>query len=544
VTLKIQAGTMARRSPVDNLVGYFDVPPGKPTVIEFDDFFEARDTLRLLPAGTAAARTIIDAGGAEKFTGRGLAIQWIETEGPLFETWPPASHRRIFGDLPQKPAPDGRGRVEVSSSDPADDARRILRDFACRAYRCDVTDDELRRLAAVVDEKMAAGYSFEQAVRVGLKGIMVSPRFLFLQERPGRLSDFALAARLSYFLWSTMPDDELFDLARRGALTRGIGETSAAAVLAAQVERMLADPKAAQLTTNFVGQWLKLREIDATSPDRRLYPEFDDILKRAMVGEAELFFGEVLKHDLSLTNFTASDFTFVNERLARHYGIEGVEGQEMRKVSLPPESRRGGVMTMAGVLKVTANGTSTSPVYRGAFVLDRLLGTPPAQPPDGVAGVEPDIRGSTTIREQLAKHRELVSCNSCHAQIDPPGFALESFDVMGGWRENYRVRGGELAVVNGRRQSYGIGPQVTPGDVLDDGRRFTGIDELKRLLLDDPDQLARGLAGKLITYATGRAPDLADEPHVEAIVANVRERDYGLRSLVHEIVQSEVFRSK
>jgi hypothetical protein len=524
----------------EHLIGYFDVPPGKPTVIEFVELFELRDSLILLPSKTGSAKTIMDAGGAEKYEGRGVAIQWIDVEGPLLDSWPPESHCRIFGDAPQA-AIGVRARspvVEVTSEDPAADSRRILRDFASRAFRRNVTEEELKRVFALIESKRGDGYSFEQAVRVGLKAIMVAPRFVFLDETPGRLDDWALASRLSYFLWSTMPDKELLTLAEQRKLSQP-------EVLRAQVERMLADPKSDELTKNFVGQWLKLREIDATSPDHRLYPEFDDMLKQAMLREVELFFDEVLKSNLSLTNFTASDFTFVNQRLAKHYGIEGIQGQEMQRVSLPPQSHRGGVMTMAAVLKVTANGTSTSPVYRGAFVLDRLLGTPPAQPPDGVTGLEPDIRGATTIREQLSKHRELTSCRSCHAKMDPPGFALESFDVIGGWRENYRsVGNGNTVVIDGQRMRYSIGPPITPGDVLADGRRFADIDELKQLLLTDKDQLARGLAGKLITYATGRAPDMADEPQIERIVGKVREQNYGFRSLVHEVVQSEVFQTK
>src|ERR1700730_522589 len=198
---------------------------------------------------------------------------------------------------------------------------------------------------------------------------------------------------------------------------------------------MLKQLKAAALTENFVDQWLGLRDIDFTEPTHILYPEFDDMLKVSMVKETHLFFDQVLKNDLSLMNFVASDFSMLNGRLAKHYGIPGVVGWKFRKVKLPPESHRGGVMTMASVLKVTANGTSTSPVVRGAWVLDRILGTPPPRPPAGVPALEPDIRGATTIREQLAKHRQIASCASCHTQIDPPGFALESFDVIGGWRE-------------------------------------------------------------------------------------------------------------
>jgi hypothetical protein len=335
-----------------------------------------------------------------------------------------------------------------------------------------------------------------------------------------------------------MPDEELLTLAHQQKL-------NTPATLRQQVERMLKDPKTAAFTENFAGQWLGLRGIDATTPDPTLYPEFDDILKVAMTREPLLFFEEVLKNDLSLTSFVASDFTMLNSRLALHYGIPGVEGLEFRKVVLPPESHRGGVLTMASVLKVTANGTTTSPILRGAWVLDRILGTPPPKPTVEVEAVEPDIRGATTIRNQLARHRQSAECASCHIKIDPPGFALESFDVTGGWREHYRkINEGEPVTINGRRVRYLNGPAVDAADELPDGRRFQNIDEYKQLLLADKEQLAHALAEKLLTYATGAAPTTADQPGIEAIVGNIRDKDYGFRSLVHEIVQSPIFQSK
>jgi Protein of unknown function (DUF1588)/Protein of unknown function (DUF1592)/Protein of unknown function (DUF1585) len=316
-------------------------------------------------------------------------------------------------------------------------------------------------------------------------------------------------------------------------------------VLREQVERMLQDPKAAAFTENFAGQWLGLRAIDATMPDSMLYPEFDDLLKVSMVKETLLFFDEVLKNDQSLTNFVHSDFALLNSRLAKHYGIPGVEGLEFRKVELPPESHRGGVLTMASVLKVTANGTTTSPILRGAWVLDRILGTPPPKPTGDVEAVEPDIRGATTIRDQLAKHRQNAECASCHVKIDPPGFALENFDVIGGWRDRYRSIGaGEPVFVDGRKKRYLNGPKVDAADVLPDGRRFKHIDEYKQLLVADKDQLARALTEKLLSYATGAAPTAGDRAEIEAIVRNVRDKNYGFRSLVHEIVQSKLFESK
>ena len=263
------------------------------------------------------------------------------------------------------------------------------------------------------------------------------------------------------------------------------------------------------------------------------------------IKEVSLFFEEVLKNDLSLTSFVSSDFSIINGRLAEHYGIPGVQGLELRKVALPPNSHRGGLMTMAGILKVTANGTTTSPIVRGAWVLDRILGAPPPKPPAAVEAVEPDIRGATTIRSQLAEHRQVETCAACHVSIDPPGFALENFDVIGGWREHYRSIGtGEPVTLAGKRMRYKNGPAVDAGDVLPDGRRFRNIDEFKALLLSDKDQLARALATKLLTYATGVPPTGADRTKIDAIVESVRSKNFGLRSLVQDVVQSEVFLHK
>jgi hypothetical protein len=538
VTFRVTSGN-TRLTGTSGLVGYFDAPPGERKIIEFVRHLEPRTTIAILPYGLASAQTV-KATGAEQWAGPGLAIQYVEVEGPLHETWPPASHRRLFGDLPQKNFGiyNFRDRVEVVSGQPLVDAERILRDFTRRAFRRAVGEADVAPFLEVVKARLAAEATFEQALRAALKGVLISPEFVFLREEPGRLDDFALASRLSYFLWSTMPDEELFAVAERKQLSQPN-------VLRQQVERMLQDPKAAALTENFVGQWLSLREIDFTEPSHLLYPEFDHLLKVSMIRETELFFDEVLKSDLSVANFVASDFTMLNGRLAKHYGISGPEGWEFQKVALPPDSHRGGVLTMASVLKVTANGTTTSPVLRGAWVLDRILGTPPSPPPPNVPVLDPDIRGATTIREQLAKHRSVESCGACHRTIDPPGFALESFDCIGGWRDWYRVTGtGGVVVVDGRRMSYHKGKNVDPADELPDGRKFANIDELKQLLLADKEQVARSLAGKLVTYATGAAPRAADKPQIEAIVGQIREKNYGLRSLVHAVVQSDLFQQK
>lgn len=521
------------------LIGYFDAPADKPTVFEFIRHMEPRTTISMLPYGLMGANTVKNVGG-EYWNGPGLAIQYVEIEGPLNPIWPPDSHRRIFGEMAQKNFrtnnyPD---RVEVVSDDPLVDAEKVLLSFAQRAFRRKVTAEDVTQFVAIVKAKLDAGYTFELAMRAALKGVLISPEFLFLREQPGKLDDFALASRLSYFLWSTMPDDELFKLAEERKL-------SEPAILRQQVERLLASPKSAAFTDNFVGQWLGLREIDATEPSHIVYPEFDHLLKVSMIRETELFFEDVLKNDLSVANFVASDFTMLNGRLAKHYGIPGIVGWEFKKTPLPPESHRGGVMTMASVLKVTANGTTTSPVMRGAWVLDRILGTPPPPPPDNVSAIDPDIRGATTIREQLAKHRSTESCGVCHRTIDPPGFALESFDCIGGWRDWYRVTGnGGPVVVDGRHMPYHKGKDVDPSDELPSGEKFTNVDQFKQLLLKDKEKIAQALSTKLITYGTGRAPQAADKEAVEGIVAKCGEKDYGLRTLIHEIVQSELFQKK
>lgn len=533
ISFRVTAGTL-KEVTEERLIDYFSVPADAPTVVEFTEQLEPENRIRILAEGLPALPPAVEKIGADKYTGPGLVIQWVDVEGPLLESWPPPSHKRIFGDLRlTRVSPE---RFEVISQEPLADADRILREFARRAFRRHVSDDDIRPFLRRVQSKLEQGSSFEQAMRVGLKGILVSPDFLFLREPSPRLDDFALASRLSYFLWSSMPDEELFQLAAANRLHERD-------VLREQVERLLNDPKARAFNTHFTGQWLSLRAIDATLPDATLYPEYDDILKTSMLKETSLFFEEILKNDLPLTHFVSSDFSFLNARLAKHYGIPGIEGLEMRKVTLPRDSHRGGLLTMGSVLKVTANGTTTSPIVRGAWVLERILGTPPPRPPNDVEAIEPDIRGATTIREQLAKHRDVESCAGCHRKIDPPGFALESFDVIGGWREHYRATG-EPREINGRRVRFWNGPAVEPGDVLPDGRRFRDIDDYKQLLLEDKDQLARNLAEKLMAYGTGAEPAIADRPHIDSIVSHVRDRNYGFRSLIHEVVQSDVFQSK
>lgn len=507
-----------------HLVGYYDVAPGDEwTVVEFEDFLEARGAYQMKPYRLNAPSQ-----GPNQFKGPGLMLGEVEVIGPL-EAWPPTSRTKLLAKVDPT-----KGTI--------DDVREIFARLLPRAFRRPMQPDEADRYVALTAAALDQNRPFIAALRVGLQALLCSPEFLFREEPVERqsISQPALASRLSYFLWSSMPDDELLTLAAEGKLDRP-------EVLRQQVERMLRDPKAARFEENFLGQWFDLRDIDFTEPDMRQYPEYDEMLRHAMLGETRRFFREVLDNDLPLTNFIDSDWTILNERLANHYGIDGVTGQKFRRVSLPPDSVRGGVMTQASVLKVTANGTNTSPVVRGVWVLDNLLGRPVPPPPPGIAAIEPDIRGATTIREQLDKHRNVQSCAACHSQIDPPGFALESFDAIGGQRDWYRSLGEGTRVdleIDRRRVQYKRGPPVDPSGQFADGRRFADIREFKKLLLADREQLARCLAEKLLTYSLGRGLGFSDRPAVNAVVLNLGKRQYGFRSLIHEVVQSEAFRKK
>ena len=554
-----------RESPVLREVR--EIPGGKPAVIEFEFDLIRRQAFVVNLLTTWDIRAFKKP--IDEYNGPGLLVESLKIEGPI-DAFPPPSYNKLFAGVPLKahsvvqaekdhkrpPNVDNR-RADIwyadplvpASADPKQDAERLIRSFLPRAFRRPVSEEVQKHYVDKVLAKLDEKYSFLDAMMYGYKLILSSPDFLFLTDDPlsgataqgdlptPRLDDYQLAERLSYFLWSTLPDEELLAAARKGELSKP-------AVLSAQVERMLDAPQAHRFTENFAGQWLDLRKIDFTIPDPQLYSDFDYLLLWAMPRETQLFFEEVLRNDLSLLNFIDSDWTMLNERLAALYGIPGVSGNDFRKVKLPPGSHRGGVMTQASVLKVTADGTRTSPVLRGKWVLERILGKPPAPPPPDVPAIEPDIRGATTIRQQLDKHRNTQACATCHNHIDPPGFALENYDPIGNWREFYRVTAKTKAGIvelprNTSRPAY-RGPDVEQGGQTPEGKPFKDIEEYKKLLLEDKDQLARSLTQKLMIYATGADIQFADREVVEQIVAKLRRKNYGLRTLVHEIVQSRV----
>ena len=548
-------------------LAYLDAPSLKPTRHELEVWLGTNEIPGCDVASLAPVANYSRKGHAMAFTGPAIAVDWVDVEGPLHDTWPPRSHRVIFGDLPlrefvpkEKPGVRAPARVNferlwlglglnerdpvagvwtVHSDSPLDDADRLLAGFLPKAFRRPVTGETRRRYVGLVEERLKSGECFESAMRWAVRAALCSPDFLYHVEPAGQLDDFALANRLSYFLWNSMPDDRLTKLAVSGAL-RNPG------TLRAETERLLKDGRSGRFIDDFPGQWLKLRAIAANDPDKKLYPEFSPYLQESMVAETRAYFREMLDRDLDATHVVRSDFAMLNEKLATHYGVEGVTGPKIRRVSLPADCARGGFLTQASILKITANGTTTSPVPRGAFVMDRLLGRPPEPPPSNVPAVEPDVRGATTIRELLDKHRGSVACAGCHAKIDPAGFALESFDVIGGFRSRYRSLEKGDPAPRGKIDpfigiSFKLGPKVDSSGRLPDGKSFGDIRELQTLLAADRPQLLSNLARQWLVYATGRETSFRDRDAIDAMARAADSRGGGVRGLLHEVIQSREF---
>ena len=549
VTLTVYKGKMAGvAASLDELIGTFDLE--SPRAVEMRPYLRSGDLIGLsvadldVPpeaAGYGPSDPSKGYGGMKDYPGEGIAIRsmTIERRLPEGDAWPPASTRQILAGVEF----DDAGEVILTKA-PYEHVVDAVEAFAPRAFRRPLAEGELEAYAGLAATLLADGRPFLEALRVPLRAILSAPAFLFQgggsQADPAEtLDDFALASRLSYFLWRSMPDATLLRTARTGRL-------SDPAVLARQVDRMLDDERSARFVRDFAGQAFRLYELRATTPDAGLYPEYDDRLGQAMARETALFLAALIDENRGVGHFIDADFTFVNRRLAEHYGLPGIAGQQMRRVALPADGPRGGLLTQASVLKVTANGTTTSPVPRGNFVLANLLGQPPAPPPPGIEGLEPDTRGTTTIREQLAAHRTNPVCASCHRVIDPPGFALESFDPIGGFRTRYRASGGEMTFGDFTVPApYTDGLPVDPSGVTPEGEAFDGIEDYKRLMLRDGlDQVARHLTSQLLVYSTGAEIEFADRNAVERIVARLRDDAYPVRTMIHEVAQSDLFRQR
>lgn len=455
----------------------------------------------------------------------GVAIHQVVMERIHRKGGDEAVCERLF----DQPLPPGDTRASPDLATARAEIARLIPRFAERAFRRPVSAAEITPYIELAEQQLTTGASLLDALRSSYRGILCSPRFLYFQEAPGQLDDFAIASRLSYFLWNSMPDEILIDLAKRQQLQDSD-------VVRSQVERMLADGRSRQFVEDFAREWLDLSLIDFTEPDRRLFRDFDQVVQSSMLAETYASLDTMVRENLPVSHLVKSDTTFLNSRLARYYGVEGVEGDTLRPVSLTPEDHRsGGVLTQGAILKVTANGTNTSPVLRGLWVSERLLGLDIPPPPSNVPAIEPDIRGATTIREMLEKHRADASCAACHAAFDPAGFALENYDPTGRWRDTYPI------VQDGKVVP---GAPIDASGTLADGRRFGDVTGLEDLLAADMRAVTRGVGTRLLTYGTGAPVTFADRTDVENLVDAAEKRGFGLRSLVAEVAASRLFQIK
>lgn len=448
-----------------------------------------------------------------------IFLDWLEIEGPLYEQWPPRSHEEIFF----------KGE---EAKDNLADAREMFARFIPRAWRRPLRDNEIEPILGIVADELAHGQTFLEAIRVGLTAVLTSPKFLYLfepggEDAPRTLNDYEIASRLSYFLWNSMPDEGLFELAAAGRLRDP-------KTLEKETDRLLADEKRSRFVGSFARQWLRTDSYLAFTPNHYLYKEYTPRLGKAAVEEPLAFFETILREDLSVLNFIDSDFAMVNEPLAKHYGIAGVEGEDFRRVPLDPASPRGGLLGMMGVHLAGSDGLRTKPVARAVFVREVLFNDPPDPPPPNAGEIEPNIKGERlTVRERLLQHQEIESCASCHRRLDPYGLALENFNVIGQWRdqqdgEDFRQKG----------------PPIVIAEKLPNGETFQSYEEFRTLLLDRSDRFRRALAEKLWIYALGRPVEPTDDGTLQAAVARMKKEGDTFRSLIKGIVTSPQFLSK
>ncbi|HRJ09424.1 MAG TPA: DUF1592 domain-containing protein [Prosthecobacter sp.] len=512
----LRSGHCESNAPLLYMIGLVEAT-ATPRDMTFEAWIEEGHRLELKPNDGTHKRAPTGAkGGNVSFAGRnlekegypGIAHRGIDIE----RIYPVANaegvRKKLFGG-------DGLEALKAGNLD------KLVHRFAARAFRRPVTEAQSAPYRQIAAKSLAEGDSVPDALRAAYRAILCSPRFLSFIEAPGPLDDHAIASRLSFALWCSMPDQELLELANQNKLHEP-------ATLAQQVERLLSHAKARRFIASFTDQWLKLNQIDFTTPDTRLFRDFDSVVQESMLQETRAYFTELLRGDLSITNLIDSDFAFLNGRLARHYqaDLDLKSGEGLQKVSLKAEAKRGGLVTQGAILKVTADGTSTSPVVRGVFINERILGNHIPPPPPGVPAIEPDIRGATSIRDQLDKHRNNESCASCHQTIDPPGFALENYDPVGIWRKGYG--------------KDGRGAKVDPSGLTPEGEPFTDLAAWQQIQTKRPEPLARGFATHFLTYATGAPPRFSDE----AALDDIAKKATNIRSIIREVVLSEVFRRK
>ena len=499
-----------------------DAPPGSPRFYQWDIPLgdintrnPVRKTKKLGASRTTNPSEYIRLHNTSFSKSADIQFDYVEVSAPVYEQWPPDSHRRIFIDSENR-------------EDESVYAREIVSRFMSRAWRRSVSEAEVDLKMEYFASIRPVCDDFRQAVIETLAAVLSSPRFLYLvqtdrsqEEAPRALDEFELATRLSMFLWCSTPDDELIDLAAKGRLSE-TGE------LARQTKRMLVDPRHERFSKHFVRQWLDMELLDYLNVDESTYPQFDSALQEAMKQEPVAFFENVLQNDRSVLDFIHADYALVNGRLAQHYGIEGVNGHDFQKVSLKPEDNRGGLLTQAGLLAMNSDGTDSNPLKRGIWLLESILNDPPPPPPEAVPEIDladPEIL-KMTLKQRMEDHRNKPACFACHAKIDPWGIAFENFDAVGGWRTQIQ------------------GKAVDASSLLFNQQKLDGIEGLKRYLLANrQDQFVRAVVHKMASYALGRPLRFADHAEVDRVTAELRKSGDGLQTLILKLVESELFRS-
>lgn len=548
ITFSIGATTFARGLDQPTF-GFYSMPPGEPTTIELTTWIPARYMVELTVYGITD-RFALKTTPVAEYKGAGLAILDIELEGPLPRATQQNVQAEIYAGLKREEIPPrnprDRNRIDylpkfdLQLSEERSELRSMMLRFAERAFRRPVAEAEITPYFELFEQELNRKATPDEALRTSLVAMLCSPDFLYLREAGPQLNDFEIANRLSYFLNRSAPDAQLLQLAREGKLNN-------ASELARQVDRLMANEHFERFVVDFSNSWLQLADINFTNPDEKLYPEYDPYLQWSLLAETRAYLRNLLETNCDVRELVDSRYAILNERLAEHYGIEGIAGPNLRKVELPEDSVRGGLLGQGAILKVSANGTNTSPVVRGAWVTERIMGLSVPPPPPGVPGVEPDIRGASTLRELLDKHRSLDSCNGCHRLIDPPGFALECFDPIGGYRDQFRTTDlGERVnkEILGRKVQYKLGPKVDSSGELLSGERFANYVEFRQLMAENRQQLAKAFATKLLTFATGREMGFSDREEIERIAKQVSEPGQGVRDLLKLVVCSDIFKNK
>lgn len=541
VWCSVRTGQCVSSAPLLGWAGAFEATE-TPKVVEFiawlpkGHMFEIRPNDRTLKqAKFAGGQASNGEGGAQNVAG--IALDWLTLErvhqGPTQEEIRgrllhelPIEMNRIASDVRSKKGNEvSEPTVALTSSDPESHLATAMTAFARRAFRRPSRPEELQKYIEFAQDEFRRTDEFAQALRSGYRSILCSPRFLYLLEPLGALDSHSIASRLSYFLWGSMPDDELM----RAANAK---ELQTKEQIRSQVDRMLSTSRGRRFILDFADQWLELNQIDFTEPDTKLHPDFDIVVQSAMLEETRSVLSDAMAENRSVAELLMSDSTYLNSRLARFYKLPFDLTDQMERVALKPEHRRIGLLSHGSVLKVTANGTNTSPVLRGVWVANRILGDQIPPPPENVPAIEPDVRGATTIRELLEMHRSDPSCASCHVKMDPPGFALENFDAAGRWRDRYP------AVIEGKVKP---GAVIDPSYTIASGEPFRDLPEFVRLAASDPRKLARNLAEKLVVYGTGAPVWFADRAEVDRIVAESESSRFGIRSILVAVVASDLF---